>query len=42
MYFPADKMTVAVLTNLQGTDPPSIAEGIAAALYLSDLEGIFR
>jgi CubicO group peptidase (beta-lactamase class C family) len=36
MYFPSDKMTVIVLTNLQGADPLSLAEAIAG-FYLTDL-----
>lgn len=40
MYFPDDKMAVAVLTNLQGADPVTIAEGIAA-LYIPDLKKVF-
>jgi CubicO group peptidase (beta-lactamase class C family) len=40
MYFPDDKLAVAVLTNLQGADPVTIAEGIAA-LYIPDLKKVF-
>ena len=40
MYFPDDKMAVAVLTNLQGAEPVTIAEGIAA-LYIPDLKKVF-
>ncbi len=40
MYFPDDKLAVAVLTNLQGADPVTIAEGIAA-LYVPDLKKVF-
>ena len=36
MYFPEDDLTVVVLTNLQGSEPVSLAEQIAAS-YLSDL-----
>ena len=39
-YFPDDKLAVAVLTNLQGADPVTIAEGIAA-LYIPDLKKVF-
>ena len=40
MYFPEDKLAVAVLTNLQGADPVTIAEDIAA-LYIPDLKKVF-
>ena len=40
MNFPDDKLAVAVLANLQGADPVTIAEGIAA-LYIPDLKKVF-
>ena len=40
MYFPDDKVAVAILTNLQGADPVTIAEEIAG-LYIPDLKKVF-
>ena len=40
MYFPDDKLAVAVLTNMQGADPVAVAESIAA-LYFPNLKKVF-